>query len=41
MVIFMSLGIQIPSKKLVWGVFRRLRVPSQKVVGSLGTIFVC
>ena len=32
---FLSLGIQIPSKKVVWGVFRRLNT-SQKVLGSIG-----
>ena len=27
-VVFLSLGIQIPSKKVVWGVFRRLNTIS-------------
>ena len=31
-----ALGIQIPSKKVVWGVFRRFSIPSQKVCGSIG-----
>ena len=37
---YITLGIQIPFKKVgSWGVFRRLRVPSQKVaVGSLGLV---
>ena len=33
---YSTLGIQIPSKKVVWGVLRRLNTFYKKVVGSLG-----